>query len=161
MELAEFLSTELDAMLRFARVLVGDRSTAEDIVQDVITRLVARPERLTSVAYPTAYVRRMIVNEYVSWGRKWFRIKPFADLALSASSRDPAETVVEADDLRTALAGLPRNQRSVLVMRYYAGLDDDEIAGALGCSPGTVRSHASRALATLRVSLPKAEEELR
>src|SRR5579875_2075757 len=130
-------------MLRFARVLVGDRSTAEDIVQDVVTRLVARPERLASVAHPTAYVRRMIVNEYISWGRKWFRIKPSPDLGTHAFSRDPAETVVEADDLRTALARLPRKQRAVLVLRYYAGLDDDEIARTLTCSPGTVRSHAS------------------
>ena len=48
------------------------------------------------------------------------------------------------------LAALPRQQRAVLVLRFYEGLEDEAIGHALGCSPATVRSHASKALATLR-----------
>lgn len=159
MDLDEFLTAELDGVLRFARVLIGDRGTAEDIVQDVVARLLARPDRFALVEHPVAYVRRMVVNEYVSWGRKWFRVTPSGEIGSATGSADPADHVARADELRAGLARLPRNQRAVLVMRYYAAMTDDEIARMLGCTTGTVRSHASRALASLRVSLPTLAEE--
>lgn len=160
-ELPEFISSELDAVLRFARALVGERGTAEDIVQDVMARLIAEPERFAAIDHPGAYVRRMVANRYVSWGRKWFRVRPTAEVRLAEQIADPADRVAEAESLKSSLARLPRNQRAVLVMRFYAEMDDDEIAQALGCSAGTVRSHASRALATLRVALPAAEAAMK
>lgn len=60
---------------------------------------------------------------------------------------------VERDALAAELAKLPARQRAVLALRYYEGLSDSEIAGALGCTPGTVRGYASRALAALRVEM--------
>ena len=70
-----------------------------------------------------------------------------------ATERDHAQTVVDANELWARLATLPRKQRAVLVLRYYEGLSDTEIAGVLGCTPGTVRGYASRALAALRVQI--------
>jgi RNA polymerase sigma factor (sigma-70 family) len=66
---------------------------------------------------------------------------------------DHATAIVDRDDIWCRLAELPRQQRAVLVLRYYERLTDDEIATMLGCSPGTVRGYASRALARLRLDL--------
>jgi RNA polymerase sigma factor (sigma-70 family) len=65
---------------------------------------------------------------------------------------DHADRLVEADALWNRLATLGRKQRAVLVLRYYEQLEDEQIADLLGCAPATVRSHASRALRTLRLS---------
>jgi RNA polymerase sigma factor (sigma-70 family) len=66
---------------------------------------------------------------------------------------DPHHSVDDRLDLFPLLAELPRQQRAVVVLRYYEDLSEREIADALGCSPGSVKRHASRALATLRTRL--------
>jgi RNA polymerase sigma factor (sigma-70 family) len=68
-------------------------------------------------------------------------------------SPDHADAYAERDSLIAELERLPRRQRAVLVLRYYQGLSDIEIADVIGCQAGTVRGYASRALATLRVEL--------
>jgi RNA polymerase sigma-70 factor (sigma-E family) len=142
-----------ERLLQFARVLVGDRAMAEDLVQEVLIRLHVHRARLAAVADLDAYARRMVVNEYLSWGRKWFRVRPFSTVPDRDPLPDPVDALADRDLLRTELARLPRRQRAVLVLRYYRGLSDSEIATELGCSPGTVRSHASRALASLRIQM--------
>jgi RNA polymerase sigma-70 factor (sigma-E family) len=151
-ELDEFARTTLPGLLAFARVLTADRAHAEDVVHDVLTKLYAHPDRLADARNAEAYARRMIVNEYLSWGRKWFRVQPRAELP-ELPSADVAVAVADREMLRSELGRLPRRQRAVLVLRYYGGLRDDEIADELGCSVSTVRSHASRALAALRIEL--------
>jgi RNA polymerase sigma-70 factor (sigma-E family) len=152
----EFTGTQLGRLLRFAVVLCGDRWLAEDVVQEVLVRAHARWDRLGSLDKPDAYVRRMVVNEFLSWRRRSARVLSVADvpeLERAADRPDLAGRHADRDLLVAELAKLPRRQRAVLVMRYYGGLSDAEIAEDLGCSPGTVRSHASRALARLRVEL--------
>ena len=96
----------------------------------------------------------MVVNEFLSWRRKWARIVPHAQVDLDQSDTpDHADRYADADESLAELSRLPKRQRAVLVLRYYGGLSDTEIAETLGCSPGTVRSYASRALASLRVEL--------
>ena len=160
MELDEFARTALPGLLAFARVLTADRALAEDVVYDVLAKLYAKPDRLADVRNGEAYARRMVVNEYLSWGRKWFRIQPHAQLP-DAPGVDVADGVADREMLRGELARLPRRQRAVLVLRYYGGLRDDEIADELGCSVSTVRSHASRALAALRIELTTDETPAR
>lgn len=63
---------------------------------------------------------------------------------------DHAGQYEEREDLRQRLQRLPRQQQAVLTLRYYLDLTDAEIADSMGCSVGTVRGYASRALATLR-----------
>jgi RNA polymerase sigma-70 factor (sigma-E family) len=151
MTFEEFIRRELPPLLRFAKVLCGDRGLAEDVVQEVLIRLHARWPQMQNVTRPDAYVRKMIVNEYVSWRRKWARIVPLPNVWPRDLVRDHAEQHAERDALVAEMAKLAPKQRAVIVLRYYGGLSDAEIADTLECGESTVRSYASRALATLRV----------
>ncbi|MFF0271112.1 SigE family RNA polymerase sigma factor [Kribbella sp. NPDC004536] len=148
----EWLRSGLPPLLRFATVLCGSPHLAEDVVQDVAIKAQQKWDRIGQAEHPDAYVRRMVVNEYLSWRRKWSRYVPLAEIE-QGSSPDHADRTADRDELLGELAKLPRRQRAVLVLRYYGGQTDAEIAETLGCSAGTVRAHASRALATLRVEL--------
>ena len=154
----EFTRVRLPALLRFAKALCVDRGTAEDVVQEVLLRARGRWEDIARLDQPETYVRRMIVNEYLSRRRKWARIAPHADVAFAGREPDPAAQLADQAQLVAEIAMLPRRQRAVLAMGYYGGLSDAEIAADLGCSPSTVRSHLSRALAALRIQTRQAEE---
>jgi RNA polymerase sigma-70 factor (sigma-E family) len=154
MTFEEFTAGRLPALLRYAAVLTGDRGLAEEVVQEVLLRSYQRWQHIGGLDSPEHYVRRMITNEYLSWRRRWARVVPHADVDLNrADDLDHAGRHAEREELVAELAKLPRRQRAVLVLRYYAGLSDAEIAEELGCSAGTVRGYASRALAALRVEL--------
>jgi RNA polymerase sigma-70 factor (sigma-E family) len=155
MRFEEFTSTRLPAVLRFAAVLTADRALAEDVVQEVLIRTSKRWDRIGEFDYPELYVRKMVVNEYLSWRRRSWRMLPGGSAAEvdARVSPDHAVAHAEREALLAELARLPRRQRAVLVLRYYEGLSDPEIADVLGCTAGTVRGYASRALATLRVDL--------
>jgi RNA polymerase sigma-70 factor (sigma-E family) len=155
----QFAISRLPSLLRYAVVLTGDRELAQDVVQEVLARAQVRWRRILAADVPEAYVRRMVLNEYLSWRRSWAarnvhsvgeRLVDLDDAR--GGVRDHAQHVVDADELWARLAGLGRKQRAVLVLRYYEELDDESIADLLGCSPVTVRSHASRALKHLRLS---------
>lgn len=159
----DFVKINLPRLSRFAAVLCGDRWLAEDVVQEVLARAQGRWAGIAGMDQPDAYVRRMIVNEFLSWRRRVRRTILMSDVPELLSETDPASQHADRDALVTELARLPRKQRTVIVLRYYGGMSDVEIATDLGCSTGTVRSHASRALATLRVELrpiPSLVEEL-
>lgn len=103
---------------------------------------------------PAAYVRRMLVNEFVSWRRKWARIVPRSDIAALMTHRtepDNADAHAERTAIADEIGKLSRRQRAVIILRYYEDLPDAEIADLLGCTPSTVRAHAMRALHALRV----------
>ena len=155
MTFEEFAAARLPAVLKFAAVLTGDRGLAEDVVQEVLARAIARWQTISRLDCPEAYVHKMIVNEYLSWRRRsWRLVLSGAGTDLTGRSvPDPAAGYAERDAIFAELAKLPLRQRAVLVLRYYEGLSDQEIAEVLGCRPGTVRGYASRALAALRVEL--------
>jgi RNA polymerase sigma-70 factor (sigma-E family) len=159
MTFEQFAATRLDAVVRFATVLTNDRALAEDVVQEVLLRAHHRWTQIENLDQPEAYVRRMIVNEFYSWRRKWARILPRPSEELDTRVDDHATTVAERRTLLAEIAKLPRRQRAVLVLRYYEGLPDAEIATTLGCSETTVRGYAFRALKTLRVELAPAVAE--
>jgi RNA polymerase sigma-70 factor (sigma-E family) len=159
MTFEEYAAWRLPALLRYAAVLTGDRDLAQDIVQEVLSRAHLRWRRIGQLDLPDRYVRRMIVNEFISWRRRHSRVVPVGRVDDPAGAVVPPDTAAvhaERDALWTELARLPRRQQAVLVLRYYEGLTDTEIAGVLGCRPGTVRGYASRALAALRVELDPA-----
>jgi RNA polymerase sigma-70 factor (sigma-E family) len=147
----EFTRQQLPPLLRFAKVLCGDRALAEDVVQEVLIRLHARWSQLDQVTRLDAYVRKMIVNEYVSWRRKWARVVPLPNVWPHEFIPDHADAHAARDALVAEMAKLPPKQRAVIVLRYYGGLSDAEIADTLECADSTVRAYATRALATLRV----------
>ncbi len=155
MTFEEFAAERLPGVLRFAAVLAGDRGLAEDLAQEVLIRAHARWRTIGSLDRPEYYVRKMILNEYLSWRRRSRRLIP-AGRSADVDRRqapDHATGYAERDALVAELGKLPPRQRAVLALRYYEGLCDTEIADALGCSPGTVRGYASRALAALRVEM--------
>jgi RNA polymerase sigma-70 factor (sigma-E family) len=151
----EYARAELQPLLGFARVLCGDRGLAEDVLQEVLIRAERNWTKISAANSPTAYLRRMIVNEFLSWRRKWARIIPQSELFIADGSPDHADQQADRAELAAELARLPRRQRAVLVLRYYIGAPDAEIAQILDCTEGTVRSHASRGLAALRVELTR------
>lgn len=155
MRFDELVSQRLAAVLRFAAVLTGDRASAEDVVQEVLIRVHQHWEAISRLDQPEAYIRKMIVNEFVSSRRRLWRLVP-SGRGSEVDDRvapDHAASHAERDALLSELAKLPRQQRAVLVLRYYEQLPDSAIAEILGCATGTVRSRASRALAALRIEL--------
>jgi RNA polymerase sigma-70 factor (sigma-E family) len=145
-------------------VLTGDVHLAEDVVQDVLVRVHGRWRRIEAVDRPELYVKRMVTNEYLSWRRRWSTRHLLLRSVEDQNGGPPLPstpdfTTGHADraELLQQLASLPRRQQAVLVLRYYEGLSDPEIAGLLGCATGTVRSSASRALKTLRALRTAAE----
>jgi RNA polymerase sigma-70 factor (sigma-E family) len=155
MTFEEFAATRLPAVLHFAGVLTGDRALAEDVVQEVLIRVHRQWERIGGLDHPEQYVRRMVLNEYLSWRRRSWRLIPQGDTREvdGRQTQDYATAHAERDALLAELAKLPRRQRAVLVLRYYQGLTETEIAELLDCKPGTVRGYMSRALAALRVEM--------
>lgn len=154
MEFGDYVARQRPALMRFATVLTGHTWLADDLVSDVLGRAFERWDRIGSMDQPNAYVRRMIVNDYVSWHRRRFRAVPRADLESDNTLVDDSTAAhAERDAMIRRLAELPRRQRAAVVLRYYAGLPDADIAEHLGCRESTVRSQISRALATLRLDL--------
>ncbi|WP_082659621.1 RNA polymerase sigma factor [Cellulomonas sp. B6] len=153
--LDDVVRTHLPGLLRYATVLTGDGHTAADLVQEVLLRAHVRWKRIALLDRPDLYLRRMVTNEHLSWRRRWHvrTVHPADDDVLAhhaAPQPDHADTVVQDDAMWRHLAALPPRQRTVLVLRYYEGLSDAEIATVLDTSGATVRSHASRALQALR-----------
>ena len=151
----EFVAARLAVLLRYAAVLTGERDLAQDIVQDALIQAHRRWSRIGAMDRPELYVKRMVTREFLSWQRRTARRS--ALLAAKGEQRpglaaDHADAVADRDEVRARLATLPKRQRAVLVLRYYEGLADVEIADVLGCSPGAVRTYHSRAMATLRLA---------
>lgn len=158
-----FVAERLDRLLRYATALTCDPHLAQDVVQEVLLRAQRRWSRIEAMHAPDAYVRRMIINEYLSWRRRR-AARTIASThrtldALGTPVDDPAKAHAERDAMRTRIAMLPRKQRAAILLRYYEDRTDEEIAEALGCTAGTVRSHVSRALATLRTNESAAMKE--
>ncbi|HKE65710.1 MAG TPA: SigE family RNA polymerase sigma factor [Micromonosporaceae bacterium] len=155
-EFEAFATAEIDGLLRYAVMLTGDRELARDLVQDVMLKAFAQWGRVGSADQPRLYVRKMVTHAFLSWRRRRSVRSVVFDrdgVPSVGSIADHASAVVDHDDVWRRLSRLPRQQRVVLVLRYYERLTDNEIAAVLGCSAGTVRGYASRALATLRLDL--------
>jgi RNA polymerase sigma-70 factor (sigma-E family) len=153
----DWVAARSPALLRFAYLLTGSQSEAEDAVQSALERALAHWPRVSRVDDPETYVRRMIVNAHISLWRRWRRrVSPVA-VVREGGSADPAETVASTDAVRRMCAALPPVQRAAVVLRFYQDLDYREIATLLGCAEATARSHVHRALQALRREL--AEED--
>lgn len=156
MEFEQYVAARGPALQRLAYVLTGDAHAAEDLTQAALYDVLRHWRRVARAGHPDAYVRRVVVNRYLSEHRR----RASSELVLddveplsTASAPDPATGVAARDEVRHALSALAPRARAVLVLRYYADLDDAAIADALGIAPGTVRATASRALAALREAL--------
>ena len=136
--------------LRAAALLTGDWHAAEDLMQASLVKLHRAWPRLRLDSDPDAYLRRIMVNMHRSWGRaRWRRETPVGELPETMIA-DFADGQALGARVRQALQVLPQRQRAVLVLRYYADLPEAEVADLLGCSCGTVKTHAHRGLRALR-----------
>lgn len=126
---------------RVAYRLTGVRAEAEDVAQEICARAYLRWNRIAPYAEPWA--ARCASNLSLDLLRKRSRSN-------TAASIPPPSTDPERVDLVRALRRLPRRQRDVVVLRYIADLPEQAVAERLGCSTGTVKRHAHRALGTLR-----------
>jgi RNA polymerase sigma-70 factor (sigma-E family) len=149
--LSELYRAHVLTMVRIAVLLVGDRPTAEDVVQDAFAALHRVWHRLDDQDKAVAYLRASVVNGCRSVHRaRRVRLRHASHFEPAVWSAEAA--VMAREDSRLALqaaAKLPHRAREVLALRYYLDLSDTEIAETLGISRGTVASTASRALATL------------
>lgn len=148
----EFVAASSARLFTLAMLLCGrHRAEAEDLLQSVLERAYRRWPRICRGGDPERYVRAMLVNASVD---RWRRLRRRPEL-LAGPVRDPAvpdqsAALADRDQLLRALAGLPARQRAVIVLRYLEDLTEAQTAAVLGCSEGTVKSQASRALAKLR-----------
>ena len=151
-EFADFVRTNMPALSRTAFLLTGNRTGAEDLVQETLVRLYRRRDWLLAADVPIAYARRALTNQFVNDRRRASsREIVLADLPETRqSSPDSAGELAERDAMWRLLATLPDRQRAAIVLRFYDDLPDEEIARALGARLGTVRSLISRGLSALR-----------
>ncbi|WP_367135427.1 SigE family RNA polymerase sigma factor [Saccharothrix sp. HUAS TT1] len=144
----DFATRQVTPLLRYATVLTGDPHLAQDVVQECLLRAQQRWARIAAVDVPSAYVKRMVTNEFLSRRRRRRTHVPLH--GVDPSTPDPSHHYDEREAMLQRIDKLPRKQKAAVVLRYYEGCDDAEIAEVLNCSQGTVRSHISRALSTLR-----------
>ncbi|GAB3196591.1 SigE family RNA polymerase sigma factor [Nocardioides hungaricus] len=157
---ADVVTAHAPALLRLAVMLTGSAADAEDLLQASLLRAARHGDRVAAMTAPAAYLRKVLLNEHHSHGRRLSRrVRTVSSEDVTAEPVAPAgvDTVDLRDEAWRWLATLRPRQRAVLVLRYYEDLPDAEIAGLLGCAETTVRSHAFRGLAALRARL--AEEE--
>jgi RNA polymerase sigma-70 factor (sigma-E family) len=154
-DFAEYVTARLPDLLRLGHALTGNPHDASDLVQDVLEKVGVRWTSLQRQgANLDAYVRRAMVNARTS---RWRRRRRETLVADTPDSGVAQHDRFDDEPLWQALRELPGKQRAVLVLRYYEGLSEAEIAQTLGISAGTVKSHTSRAMTALRRDLATAE----
>ena len=149
----DFVAGSSARLFTTAKLLTGGhRAEAEDLLQGAYERAYRHWSRICRRADPERYVRQILVNASVD---RWRRLRRRPEAPLAVTGADPAAADTEAavadrDLLLRGLAALPPRQRAVLVLRYYEDLSEAQTATMLGCSVGTVKSQAARALERLR-----------
>ena len=143
--LEDLYRREYASMVRLAHLITGSNEVAEDVVQDSFVRLHRNWQRADQ---PGAYLRTVVVNRCRSWQRR--SIMERRQESKPAGARPMTEaSSPETCEILDALAGLSARQRAALVLRYYADLSEADIARALECRPGTVKSLLHRGLRQL------------
>jgi RNA polymerase sigma-70 factor (sigma-E family) len=150
-----FVVASSTRLLHTAYLLCGDRGEAEDLLQAAMVRTGRRWD--TANAAPEAYAYRVLVNLVHDRHRRQRRRiteAPLEDLdSVGGLVADELAVILERSALLEAARGLPARQREVLVLRFFADLSVEQTAAAMGTSPGTVKTHTSRALSAMHAAL--------
>jgi RNA polymerase sigma-70 factor (sigma-E family) len=145
----DFVAARSRHLQRTAYLLTRDHHLAQDLVQTTYAKVWPQWSRIGDD--PEAYVRRTMINTYTSWWRrKWRGEMPTEEFPEAGRSGEQSR-IEDRAGLMAALGRLPARQRAVVVLRYFEDLSEAETARLLNCSPGNVKSQASRALAKLRI----------
>lgn len=155
MEFEEYAAARWPVLFRTALLLTGARAEAEDLAQDTLVKAYAGWAKVARADAPDAYVRRMLVNEFISDRRR--NARRAALVAESVSALVMLDDPDQRLDLWAQVLALPPRQRAVLVLRFYEDLTETETARVLGVSLGTVKSQAHDALRTLRTRIGQQE----
>ncbi len=147
----KFVAHNTDTLTRTAYLVVWDLQEAEDLVQETLLRVARRWPRVRRMERPAAYARRILVNLALRGADRRSRTRQ--ELTGAALPDRAAEPIDAHHELLGPLAALPSRQRTVLVLRYFLDLPEAEVAAAMQCSLGTVKSTASRGLARLEQTL--------
>ncbi|QIK67175.1 SigE family RNA polymerase sigma factor [Nocardioides sp. HDW12B] len=155
----EYAAAAWPSLYRRAYLLCGNHADAEDLAQASLIKIHASWTKVSRAESPHAYVRRILTNTFLSTKRhKGRRL----ELLAGDHAPEPTSPPVEGPEDRMALwphvRDLPKRQRAVIVLRYYEQLSEAEIADALDCSRGNVKSTAHRALQNLRTALDGRDE---
>jgi RNA polymerase sigma-70 factor (sigma-E family) len=133
--------------VRLARLITGSQTVGEEIAQEAFSAVYVRWSQLDE---PAGYLRTAVVNRSRSHLRR-LDVARRGTVRLGAPPVGHEDQYTDADgSLRTALEGLNERQRTAVVLRYWADMSEREIAKALDCRPGTVKSMLSRAMNELR-----------
>ena len=151
-ELVAFCTLEHPRLVGALSLYCGDRGVAEELAQDALARAVKDWRKVRTLEAPGAWTHRVAMNLANSYFRRRVA-EARADRRLQIEHRreqvaslDPADAVT----IRTAVASLPRRQRSVLILRYYLDLPVREVAAAMECPEGTVKTLTRKAISSLR-----------
>ncbi len=145
-----YVAARSPALLRTAYMLTGNRADAEDLLQTALAKTYLAWDRIREREAVDGYVRRVLVNMQTSWWRRRKVDEYATDELPEVPGRDASADQDLHDALWTALSGLPKRQRAMLVLRYYEDLSEAQTAQIMGVSVGTVKSTTSRALLKLR-----------
>lgn len=148
-----FVREQTPTLYRTAFLLTGARHAAEDLVQDTLVHLYEKWDRVAAADKPIAYVQRSMANRYVSSRRtresanesRW-------ELPERWDGADLGENIAISRTIWQLLGTLPHKQRAALVMRYFYGIPEADVAQSLGCRPASVRSLVSRGIAAMRTT---------
>lgn len=147
----EYVTAQLPWLRRVAYLLTQDWHRADDVVQTAITQLYRHWHRVERMDNPDGYARTVLVRSYLGERRRWgSRVRLTAD---PPDTSTPVEDHAGRMAVRTALSAVPPRQQATLVLRFYCDLSVEQVAEALGCSPGTVKSQTARGLEALRRAL--------
>ena len=145
-----FVAARWPRLLRVAYLLAGDWAAAEDLTQNALVKAWFAWRRIEGD--PEPYVRRIVVRSYLSARRRrWRGEVPVDHMPDHPAAGDAANELADRDALWRALGRLPARQRAIVVLRYFEDLSERQIADQLGVRAGTVKSQASKALASLRL----------
>jgi RNA polymerase sigma factor (sigma-70 family) len=159
LDFAEFYRGARDKCLRAVLVSVGDRDTAQELVDEAFARACASWRTVSKHPAPAAWVIRTALNVNISRWRRRRREVAVPDLGTVADMPCPASDSPVDPQIMAALLRLPARQRQVVALRLFLDLDTERAAEVLGVAPSTVKAHLARALATLRDDLAPIPEQ--
>ena len=146
-----FFSAEYARLCQALLLLIGDRFEAEDVAQEAMTRVLERWDRVHAMDSPAGYLFRTALNLHRNGVRR-LAVRTRRVFAETPAA-DHAPTIDDQEDVRRALAGLPRNQREALILVDWLELSTDEAGDVLDLTSNAVRVRLHRARATLRERL--------
>ena len=161
LDFAEFYRGARDKCLRTVLVSVGDRDTAQELVDEAFARACASWRKVSKHPAPAAWVVRTALNENISRWRRRHRevaVPDFGTYADSPSAYGASDSAVDPR-IMAALLRLPARQRQVVALRVFLDLDTDRTAEVLGVAPSTVKAHLARAIGALRDDLVPIREQ--